>query len=112
MAERRRRRRRYNRLRQRYRNRPSKRIIRDRLNPLENYTNDALFEGYRFRQATIVYLSGMIGRNLLDSTKNKALPPMLQIFAYRRVFATGAYHKLIVTVSTYSSAPLGEAVDP
>ena len=55
---------------------------------------------------------GMNGRNLLDSTKNKALPPMLQLFAYLRVFATGAYHKLIVTVSTYSSAPLGEAVDP
>ena len=78
MAERRCRRRRYNRLLQRYRNRPSKRIIRDCLNPLENYTDDALFEGYRFRQATIVFLIGMIGRNLLDSTKSNVYTPAIQ----------------------------------
>ena len=71
-----------NRLLQRYRNRPSNRIIRDRLNPLENYTVDELFEWYRFRQATIVHLMGMIDRNLLDSTKNNALPPMLQLICH------------------------------
>ena len=69
----------------------------DRLNPLENYTEDELFERYRFRQATIVYLMGMIFRNLLDSKKKQtnALPSMLQLFACLRFFATGAYHKLI-----------------
>ncbi|XP_065938425.1 putative nuclease HARBI1 [Magallana gigas] len=50
MADRRRRRRRL----QRYWNRPSKRVIRDRLNPVEAYTDDELFERYRFRQVSVV----------------------------------------------------------
>lgn len=89
MADRRRRRRRL----QRYWNTPSKRVIRDRLNSLEAYTDDELFERYRFRQE--VYLLNLIGGTLLESTRNNALPPMLQLFVCLRFFATGAYHKLI-----------------
>lgn len=89
MAVRRRRRRRL----QLYWNTPSKRVIRDRLNSLEAYTDDELFERYRFRQ--VVYLLNLIGGTLLESTRNNALPPMLQLFVCLRFFATGAYHKLI-----------------
>ena len=39
-----------------------KRVIRDRLKPLEVYTDDELFERYRFRRATIVLMS--TGRHL------------------------------------------------
>ena len=89
------RRRRRQRRRVRFRRMPSKRVIRDRLNPLEVYTDDELFERYRFRRATIVFLLDMIGRDLLDSSRNNALPPMLQLFVCLRFFATGAFHKLI-----------------
>ncbi|XP_061170889.1 putative nuclease HARBI1 [Saccostrea echinata] len=103
MAERRRRRRRYNLLR----NRPSKRVIRDRLNPLEMYNDDEIFERYRFRRATVLYLLDMIGRNLLQSTKNNALPPLLQLLACLRFFATGAYHKLIGDSMHVSESTVG-----
>ena len=79
----------------RFRRMTSKRVIRARLNPLEVYTDDELFERYRFRRATIVFLLDMVGRDLLDSSRNNALPPMLQLFVCLRFFATGAFHKLI-----------------
>ena len=37
----------------------------------------------------------MIGRDLLDSSQNNALTPLLQLFVCLRFFATGAFHKLI-----------------
>ncbi|XP_055999383.1 putative nuclease HARBI1 [Ostrea edulis] len=103
MAGRRRRRRRF----LRYRNRPSKRVIRDRLNPLETYTDDELFERYRFRQASVVYLLDLIGGALIDSTKINALPPLLQLFVCLRFFATGAYHKLIGDSINVSESTVG-----
>lgn len=103
MANRRSRRRRL----QRYWNRPSKRVIRDRLNPLEAYTDDELFERYRFRQVSVVYLLNLIGGTLLESTRNNALPPMLQLFVCLRFFATGAYHKLIGDSLNVSESTVG-----
>lgn len=103
MADRRRRRRRL----LQYRNRPSKRVIRDRLNPLEAYTDDELFERYRFRQVSVVYLLNLIGGTLLESTRNNALPPMLQLFVCLRFFATGAYHKLIGDSLNVSESTVG-----
>ena len=47
----------------------SKRVNRDRLKPLEVYTDDELFERYRFRHATIVILLDIIGSDLLDSSQ-------------------------------------------
>lgn len=92
---------------QRYWNRPSKRVIRDRLNPLEAYTDDELFERYRFRQASVVYLLNSIGGTLLESTRNNALPPMLQLFVCLRFFATGAFHKLIGDSLNISESTVG-----
>ena len=48
------RRRRCQRRRGRFRRMPSKTVIWDRLNPLEVYTDDELFEKFRFRRAIIV----------------------------------------------------------
>ena len=47
----------------------SKRVNRDRLKPLGVYTDDELFERYRFRHATIVILLDIIGSDLLDSSQ-------------------------------------------
>ncbi|XP_061182280.1 putative nuclease HARBI1 [Saccostrea echinata] len=49
----------------------------------------------------------MIGRNLLQSTKNNALPPLLQLLACLRFFATGAYHKLIGDSMHVSESTVG-----
>nr|XP_022323499.1 uncharacterized protein LOC111124687 [Crassostrea virginica] len=99
------RRRRCQRRRGRFRRMPSKRVIRDRLNPLEVYTE--LFERYRFRRATIVFLLDMIGWDLLDSSRNNALPPLLQLFVCLRFFATGAFHKLIGDSMQISECTVG-----
>ena len=92
MADRRRRR---QRRRGRFRRMPSKRVIRERLNPLEVYMTTNFLRGFDYRRATIVFLLDMIGRDLLDSSRNNALPPMLQLFVCLRFFATGTFHKLI-----------------
>ncbi|XP_061190084.1 putative nuclease HARBI1 [Saccostrea echinata] len=94
MAYRRRRRRKYRRFLLR-RERPERRVVKDRLNPMEVYTDDELYERFRFRRPTIVYLMTLIEHKLINTTKNQALPPLLQLLVCLRFLATGAFHKLI-----------------
>lgn len=90
------RRRRMRRRRQKNRQRVSKRIIRDRMNPLEHYSADEIFDRYRFRPPTIIYIMGKIMQTLTHNTsKNSALPPILQFLTCLRFLATGAFHRLI-----------------
>jgi hypothetical protein len=93
----------------RFRNSPSKRVIRDRLNPLENY-DDEVFERFRFRRASIAFLLKFMGETLVNSTENHALPPISQVFVCLRFFATGAYHKLIGDSLDISESSVGHCV--
>lgn len=74
----------------------SRRVIRDRLNPLEEYSDDEIFDRYRFRPATIQYILDSIAPSIVHNTaKNCALPPTLQLLTCLRFLATGAYHRLV-----------------
>ncbi|XP_062588274.1 putative nuclease HARBI1 [Saccostrea cucullata] len=74
----------------------SKRVIRDRMNPLEIYSEDEIFDRYRFRTPTILYILDKISPAIMhNTTKNSALPPILQILTCLRFLATGAFHRLV-----------------
>lgn len=71
---------------------PRPRIFRDRLNPLEMRTDDELFERYRFRRPTIIFICDMIADTVSHGTRRSmALPPMIQLLVFLRFVATGAF---------------------
>lgn len=84
MAEGRRRRRRIRRILLR-RQRPQ-RVVKDRLNPLEIYTDDELYDRFRFRRPTIHYLLGLLVDTIVHTNMNQALPPALQLLICLRFF--------------------------
>lgn len=74
----------------------SKRVIRDRMNPLENYSGDEIFDRFRFRPQTVYFIMERIAPTLThNTTKNFALPPVLQLLTCLRFLATGAFHRLV-----------------
>ena len=78
------------------RNRVSKRVIRDRMNPLENYSEEEIFDRFRFRLPTITFIMNNIEHSINhNSKKNCALPPVLQLLTCLRFLATGAFHRLV-----------------
>lgn len=105
MAEGRRRRRRIRRILLR-RQRPQ-RVVKDRLNPLEIYTDDELYDRFRFRRPTIHYLLGLLVDTIVHTNMNQALPPVLQLLICLRFFATGAFHKLIGDSVNVSECTVG-----
>ena len=78
------------------RNIVSKKVIRDRMNPLENYSEEDIFNRCRFRLPTIMYIMNTIEHSINhNSKKNCALPPVLQLLTCLRFLATGAFHRLV-----------------
>ena len=78
------------------RNIVSKKVIRDRMNPLENYSEEDIFNRFRFRLPTIMYIMNTIEHSINhNSKKNCALPPVLQLLTCLRFLATGAFHRLV-----------------
>ncbi|XP_062598439.1 uncharacterized protein LOC134259857 [Saccostrea cucullata] len=74
---------------------PAPRVFRDRMDPLALDDNE-LFERYRFRRASILFIHDEIRGNLERNThRNMALSPILSILLCLRFLATGATHLLI-----------------
>ncbi|XP_061186817.1 putative nuclease HARBI1 [Saccostrea echinata] len=69
-----------------------------------------LFECLRFRQASVipVFLLDLIAGNLIESTRNNTIPPLLQLFVGLRFSATGAYHKLTGDSMNVSKSTVGK----
>ena len=73
-----------------YRNRLSKRVIRDR-----NYSKE-IFDRFQFRLPTITYIMNNIEHSINhNSKKNYALPPVLKLLTCLRFLTTGAYYRLV-----------------
>ena len=65
-------------------------------NPLENYSEEDIFNRFRFRLPTIMYIMNTIEHSINhNSKKNCALPPVLQLLTCLRFLATGAFHRLV-----------------
>lgn len=87
------------------------RDFRDRINPLEIRTDHELFERYRFRRATIIFICDMNADTLSHRTRRSmALPPMLQLLVFLRFVATSAFHQLIGDAVHVSKATAGRCI--
>ena len=72
--------------------RPARRICRDRSNPFEVYTNDEFKQRFRFHKHTVHLLLQLIISDLdIGSTRNQYIPPVLQITAALKFYATGNF---------------------
>jgi hypothetical protein len=90
---------------------PRPRVFRDRLNPLDHRTDDELFDRYRFRRPTIIFLCGLIEDVIIHPTKRSfALPPIVQLLVFLRFVATGAFHQLIGDSIHISKATAGRCI--
>lgn len=86
------------------------RVFRDRSNPLENYTADEVFERYRFRPETIIYIVGILPNLQKPTGRNNPLPPLLQLLVSLRYFATGAIHLLVGDSLNISRSTAGRCI--
>ena len=87
------------------------RRLQDRTNPLEMFTEEEIFVRYRFRSATILFICSLIENALKHPTKSSSpLPPLLQVLAALRFYATGAFRQLIGDSLAISKSAAGRAV--
>ncbi|XP_061192115.1 putative nuclease HARBI1 [Saccostrea echinata] len=92
----------------RWRRRPPRpRLSRDRLNPLDLRTDDELFERYRFRRPTIMFIQD---RKTHPSKRSLALSAMIQLLVFLRFVATGAFHQLVGDAIHISKATAGRCI--
>ena len=86
------------------------RWFRDPQNPLENLAEDEVFERYRFRPATILYLVQQLGIQAATTARNCPMPPLLQLLAFLRFVATGTIHLNVGNCVGYSRTTAGRAI--
>ena len=68
------------------------RALRDRINPFEEFTYKEFKNGYRLFKETALSLVNLIADELqLSKTKNKFVPPLIQVAIAMRFYATGNF---------------------
>ena len=68
------------------------RALRDRINPFEEFTDEEFKNRYRLYKETALSLVNLIADELqLSTTKNKFVPPLLQVAIAMRFYATGNF---------------------
>lgn len=88
-----------------------RRTVRDRSNPLELLSEDEIFMRYRFRSATIFFICSLISDPITHQTQRSCpLPPLLQVLAALRFYATGSFYQLIGDSLCVSKSAVGRAV--
>ncbi|XP_046346885.2 putative nuclease HARBI1 [Haliotis rufescens] len=95
--------------RQARRNTRVPRVFRDRSNPLEDLDVEEVFDRYRFRPNTIIYLLGLLDLTR-ETARNCAIPPLLQLLVCLRFLATGAMHLLVGDSLNISRSTAGRCI--
>ncbi|XP_071106275.1 putative nuclease HARBI1 [Haliotis cracherodii] len=85
------------------------RVFRDRSNPLEDLDVEEVFERYRFRPNTIIYLLGLLDLTR-ETARNCAVPPLSQLLVCLRFLATGAMHLLVGESLNISRSTAGRSL--
>ena len=68
------------------------RTLRDRIKPFEEFTDEELKNRYRLCKETALSLVNLIVDELqLSTTKNKFVPPLLQVAIVMRFYVTGNF---------------------
>lgn len=100
--------------RQRRRRRHRQRIchyrLADRQNPLENLPECEVFQRFRFRPQTILYIVALLNPFIQrDTVRNTPLNPIFQVLITLRYLVTGSFYSLISdTFSSVSPPPFAE----
>ncbi|XP_062602379.1 uncharacterized protein LOC134264089 [Saccostrea cucullata] len=90
---------------------PRPRVFRDRLNPLESLEEDEVYQRYRFRPASIIFITNGLSNTLSrDTGRNQAIPPLLQVLVFLRFIATGAHLRLVGDSLNISESSVGRIV--
>ncbi|KAH9384231.1 hypothetical protein HPB48_026224 [Haemaphysalis longicornis] len=75
------------------------RLLRDRLNPLETWSEEAFRRRYRLRKRTVASLTDLLSGSLEPKTVTcDAVPPLLQVFCALRYFAKGSYQDEVADI--------------
>ncbi|XP_041464536.1 putative nuclease HARBI1 [Lytechinus variegatus] len=75
------------------------RVFRDRLHPLDTYTDEEFYKKYRFSRHGATAIVDMVGDGLEHQTeRNHALPASLQVLIALNFFATGAVLDSVGTI--------------
>ena len=90
---------------------PRPRVFRDRGNPLEDLEEEEVYNRYRFRPHTILFITAAL-HNILesDTNRNQSLPPLLQVLIFLRFAATGAHLRLVGDSLGVSESSVGRTV--
>lgn len=96
--------------RQRRRRRHRQRIchyrLADRQNPLENLPECEVFQRFRFRPQTILYIVALLNPFIQrDTVRNTPLNPNFQVLITLRYLATGSFYSLISDTFSSVSPP-------
>jgi len=87
------------------------RVFRDRLTPLEVYSEDEIFSRYRFRPHSIEILVRLVSGDLArDTRRSQPLPPLLCVLVTLQFLATGAHYVVIGDVHGLSASSVCRAV--
>ena len=69
--------------------------LKDRQNPLEEYSDLSFQVRYRFTKQSFVYLLDLILPQLMVDPRGNPLPPVLQLAAFLRFAATGSFQQVL-----------------
>ena len=78
-------------------------LFRDRVHPLQAYSEEELVKKYCFSREGILHIMGLLGEDTLNhpTARNHALPALLQVMIALNFFATGAiFDKSIKNIRT------------
>ena len=71
---------------------PIRRVVRDRSNPLEVFSDEEFKCRFRFRKETVLSLMQLLSADLEHGVpRNNFIPPILQITVTLRFYATGHF---------------------
>ena len=72
------------------------RVLIDHTNPLENLSEDGVFNRYRFHTRTINFLCGLLaGRLEPESRRNQALPTLYTVLISLQFLASGTFQSIV-----------------
>ncbi|KAH9371195.1 hypothetical protein HPB48_006073 [Haemaphysalis longicornis] len=74
------------------------RLLRDRLNPLETWSEEAFRRRYRLRKRTVVLLTDLLRGSLEPKTVTCNAVPPLQVLCAPRCFAKGSYQDEVADI--------------
>ncbi|XP_062608924.1 putative nuclease HARBI1 [Saccostrea cucullata] len=90
---------------------PRPRLFRDRFNPLEMRDDDELYERYRFRRPTIIFIVDLIENYIHHPTRRSlSLPSLIQVLVFLRFVATGAFHQVVGDSIHISKSTAGRCI--